>query len=665
MSITHLKRSAATLFAVVLLCTLVPVSSLKAQSLSELQQQINQLLAQIAYLQGQIGNVSTGGSCAVTFTRNLGVGSSGADVLGLQRFLNRYPDTRLGVSGAGSPGLETQYYGPVTAAAVSKFQVKYRAEILTPSGLVNPTGYFGPASRAKANALCAAIPPTTPPPTSDDDDDADVLEGGEARLEDFQANEGDDTAIGEGQDNAPVMDVEFDVEDGDVRVDRVDVAFDHIGGGDEDPWDVFESVSLWVDDEEVASVDADDDDVWSEDEPNSGDYRLRITDIDDFIVREGETAEFTVAVTVAGNVDDAGSVQWETFIPDEGIRAIDSEDINHFIGDTDETINIDINEAGGDDDLTVRSSGDDPDALVLPVESNATSDWLQVFVFELDADDSADDIMLNSLPLTVEVSDSESYDAIVRDARLVIDGETYDDVSVEDGSTDTAVLTFDFDNDDVVIDAGEALTVELELEFRALDDADEGTRVQAYITSAQADAIDAEGADDLDASQISGSATGATHTLRTGGTNAGEVETNADLKTNSSATDDDDEGVFTIEFEVTAFEQDVYIENSAARGATTSSAGVNYILEGSDGDEVTDGAVSANLDSSADVVNGRFLVREGDTETLTLTVEYDPDTSGFYKLQLYSINYNDTNDDPDTYQRALPESRYETESLSI
>ena len=75
--------------------------------------------------------------------------------------------------------------------------------------------------------------------------------------------------------------------------------------------------------------------------------------------------------------------------------------------------------------------------------------------------------------------------------------------------------------------------------------------------------------------------------------------------------------------------------------------------------------MSANLDSSADVVDGRFRIQEGQTETFTLTVVYDPSTTGFYKLQLYTINYNDTSDDPDTYQRALPESRYETESLSI
>lgn len=655
-----IKKYAGVFFALMLITTLA-VPSVQAQTPQENQATINKLLATIATLQAQL-NALIGGSVSCTaFTRDLAMGTTGLDVLKLQQYLNQDATTRVSISGAGAPGLETQYYGPATAAAVSKFQVKYRAEILTPIGLSNGTGYFGPSTRTKINALCTVVilPPTVPPVTNNDDE----LEGGEARLLNFQINEGDDTSIAEGQDNAPVMDVEFDVEDGDVQVNRIDVAFDHISGGDQDPWDIFETVSIWVDGEEVGSIDTDDDSMWSENEPNSGDYTLRITDLDDFIVREGETAEFTVGVTVVGNVDDAGSVEWETFIPDDGIRAIDSEDINHFIGDTNETITFNIGEAGADADLVVRTSSEDPEGQVLKVNRSSVSDWMTVFAFELDADDSQDDITINSLPITVDVSDTETYNALVRDARLVIDGEEYDDVTVDDGSTDTAVLTFDLD--DFVIDAGESVTVELELEFKALPADDEGTEVRASITSSQADDIDAEGADDLGASQISGSAMGELHTLRTGGSTSGNVEKSATLQTNSNNTVDDDEGVFTIEFEVTAFEQDVYVNNSVVRGTTSGTEGINYIIEDSQGDEVASGSVLGNVDSTADTQSGRYVVREGDTETFTLTVEYNPTISGFYRLQMYSLNYNDTAANPDVYQRALPESTYETNSVSI
>jgi peptidoglycan hydrolase-like protein with peptidoglycan-binding domain len=665
MIISNVRKYAVVFFAVVLMSS-IAIPQAYAQTTPATQQQIAQLLAQIAALRAQLAALTGGtvGVCTAQFSRDLSIGASGADVLALQKLLNRSADTQLAVSGAGSPGLETQYYGPITAGAVSKFQVKYRSEILTPSGIVNPTGYFGPASRAKANALCSVtVSPTTPPVTPPADDD-DELEGGEASLENFEVEEGDDTTLSEGQNNALVADISFDVEDGDVMIDRIDVAFDHITGGDDDPWDVFEDVSIWVDDEKVASMDVSDDSVWSEDTPNSGDYRLRLSGID-HIVREGDAAELTVAVTVSDNVDDAGSVEWELLIPDDGVRVSDSLDLSHTTGDESQTVSFEINEAGQGSDLVVKTSDEDPEASILQVERNNTSDWMTVFAFELDADDSDADIDVSSITLDVDVSDTETYDGIVRDAMLVVDGEEYDDVSISNGTTDTATLTFDLD-DELAVGAGEEVTVELQLQFKALAASDEGTTVMASISSAQADLIEAEGVDDLSDSQISGSAQGEEHELRTGGSNVGAVETSAELKTNSNSTQDDDEGVFTIEFDVTAFEQDVYVNESLARGTAQGTEGINYLIEDGQGDTIATGDIGgAILDSTADKDGDRYRIDEGQTETFTVVVEFDPATSGFYQLQLYSINYNDTESDPDTYQRTLPESTYETEPLSI
>jgi len=134
-----------------------------AQSASDLQAQINALLAQIAAMQGNSSNAS----CTATFTLNLKLGSRGSEVMALQKFLNSSADTRVAASGAGSPGNETSYFGAATRAAVIKFQQKYAADILTPVGLSRGTGNWFASTRAKANALCAASPsnpgnPTTP-----------------------------------------------------------------------------------------------------------------------------------------------------------------------------------------------------------------------------------------------------------------------------------------------------------------------------------------------------------------------------------------------------------------------------------------------------------------------------------------------------------------------
>lgn len=148
------------------------VTSVKAQavSLSELVELFISLgiisadkadAARSALSSSTSGGSTSGATCSTTFTRNLKQGSTGAEVMDVQKFLNNNGFT-VSTSGAGSAGNETSYFGPATKAAAINFQEAYTADILTPVGLTSGTGYWGASSRAKANSMCAGTTPTPP-----------------------------------------------------------------------------------------------------------------------------------------------------------------------------------------------------------------------------------------------------------------------------------------------------------------------------------------------------------------------------------------------------------------------------------------------------------------------------------------------------------------------
>ena len=76
----------------------------QAQTTEDLQQMINDLLAQVAQLQASAGGEMSAPAgapavCPYTWTRDLTTGSEGADVMKLQQFLNSYPDLRVAAAG--------------------------------------------------------------------------------------------------------------------------------------------------------------------------------------------------------------------------------------------------------------------------------------------------------------------------------------------------------------------------------------------------------------------------------------------------------------------------------------------------------------------------------------------------------------------------------------
>jgi len=150
--------SLATVLSLSGVASLVPATAHGA-TVEELQAQIAYLLGQIQALQGQLttsGTVSTGSStvpASLLSSSDLTVGSKGAVVKDLQRFLNGAGYV-VSASGAGSVGMESEYFGNATKAALAKFQAA--------QGISPAAGYFGAKTRAKLQSMSVAVGGTTP-----------------------------------------------------------------------------------------------------------------------------------------------------------------------------------------------------------------------------------------------------------------------------------------------------------------------------------------------------------------------------------------------------------------------------------------------------------------------------------------------------------------------
>lgn len=124
----------------------------KADLLSDLQAQVQALLAQIATLSGGSTTTTPGAGC-YTFTRSHQMGDTGGEVMWIQKFLNSHGAV-ISASGAGSVGNESTYFGAKTKAALAKWQAA--------NGVSPAAGFWGPVTRAKVATVCAGATPGVP-----------------------------------------------------------------------------------------------------------------------------------------------------------------------------------------------------------------------------------------------------------------------------------------------------------------------------------------------------------------------------------------------------------------------------------------------------------------------------------------------------------------------
>ncbi len=342
------KKLIAGMIALAMAVAIVPGAT-QAATAEELAAQIAALQSQLAGLMGQLGGDTTAtagtvsatapAACAgISFTRNLTLGSQGTDVKCLQTMLNQDPTTAVAVTGVGSAGNETMYFGGLTKAAVVAFQNKYAAEILAPVGLTAGTGFVGASTRAKLNAMLAGGTTTgttgdtgTTGTTGDTTTTGGLtMTGAEGAITvSINPSPANGVKLYEGDGKVSVLGIKVKATGSDVDVQRATLRFA------DQPYSYFTNVYLYDGDTEVASAALNSTTV---SKVSSTNYQITLSGFaSKVIVAKNAEKVLTVKLDVLPGISSglltAGVKNTSIGMPSEtAVRAVDQAGLNQYGG---------------------------------------------------------------------------------------------------------------------------------------------------------------------------------------------------------------------------------------------------------------------------------------------------------------------------------------------
>jgi hypothetical protein len=622
-------------------------------------------------------SVTTSTFAAYTHTGLLKMGMTSSQVMSLQQTLNG-GGFLISTTGAGSPGMESMYFGAKTKAAVMSFQmakgltadgvvgaqtgtalsamtggsVSYPAGCSSTSGYSTTTGLpctttaNFPAGCTSASGYSMTTGQACNGSTTGGNPSNGSLSGTDGTINDItKISSFNNEEAGEGEDNVKVLGFEVETSnDGDVMLKSVKVVLDSTGnGGSTHLDDYVDTVKVWQGSTQVGSASADD---FSED----NDVYSRVISLSNAVIRSDSTEKFYVSVDVVGNLDsgdisgDSWTVALENVRFEDGSGVVTTEtsaiasDIDYDNADDGVTINFVDFGTAADTELKISKDSDSPEAGIVIVDDTDETDDVVLLAGKLKLDGESD-VNIDAIPVTFTVSAGLLGD-IASDLVLVLDGEEYSESSATtSGTTTSATITFnDLDFD---LSAGDSVDYEIRATINGTDDYAEGDSITAAITSDNRSAIDAENeeGDQLEDSDKTGTAVGEAQEFRSEGISVSLVST--DESVNADAT----LGTYTIKFKVAAVGDDAYVGTAVSKytyalqnsstGATT--AGVSAAISNDGG--------SGNSNNTT--TGGNWKINEGTSVTLTLQVFANSGSlaGGAYRAALTAIGWESSDAD--------------------
>jgi peptidoglycan hydrolase-like protein with peptidoglycan-binding domain len=446
----ELRKVLATAGALALIAGIAfaqDIQSLINQILSYLQQN-PQVVQQVQQAVGQTAGVPS--ACqGVTFTRTLKLGMRGADVKCLQALLNVTP--------------QTGYFGPLTRAAVIKFQEDHADEILAPLGLSKGTGVVGPSTRAVLNKMISGAPqaqiPTpeqaksiwdlfvealkkelgiapTPAPTA-------AGEEGTLTAEGMAVPTG--VTVYEGDKNVAVMAFKVKAKGSAITIDRVDLAFD---AGGAVVYKYINYVALYDGDNAIKGTDLNSSTM----EKSGSTYTVRLSGLGVKVEKDSEKV-LTVKVSAATIYPSGGPSSITVKINKDGIRGTDSAGIQQYAPN--EEISKDFNLAPAETGKVEASLNANSPKEGIQIVSEDEDTEITLAIFDLKA--KKQNVTIDEVKINATTSTSTSVIAL-----RLYDGSTLLGEKTPSFSTSTpATTTVAFGNLKINIakDTTKALTV--------------------------------------------------------------------------------------------------------------------------------------------------------------------------------------------------------------
>lgn len=592
-------------------------STAQAATAEELQAQITALLAQISQLQGGSSAASTG---CYAFTRDLTLGSSGADVTALQGYL-----ASKGMFSATATG----FFGPLTKTAVSAWQ--------TANGVAPAAGYFGAVSRAKFASTCA--PTTTTGGTTTGGSTS--LQGGAGSVNDYSLTTAlNNEKVGENEEDVSVLGLEVEADDGsDLALTAVRLNFDK--GSATNNFDKYASdVSVWLDGEEYGRVDA-------SEFTKSNNYQKTISLDNGAVIKAGEIGKLVVKVSGISSLKATGTwtldinqVRFEdaqgSLISEDPSTAARTLQFESFASAS----NIELKASLGD--ATIN------DAHVINVDATDDTADVELLSFNLEAKGTSD-ILINEIPVLFTATGAGNVDDMISDVTLYADGEEIGSENVPTTSGATETITFTDLN--YTLPAGDKVVFVVKANFLSLADAlDAGDTIKAEMSGTEVDLIDAEdeAGEALTSGDLTGTALGEASVVYDSGIAVKLVGNPTAVRTfTADAAGEDDQGEYKIVFDVTAFDDDMYIDASTldyVGAADAAGQGVVFATSTSAGQPVVSSKVLSAQGTETKDSAGSFWIEDGQTRRFTLTVILTADTTptdGSSVVSIRSINWAD------------------------